>query len=123
MESFRRTDKIVIKFRLSHYEMRVFEKEWLRGIPRGKEGENNKRFWWKLHEDEDHKFYSSKKYLLNKLKRMRLTGNVGYMKLAKHTYKDLVGKSEETRELCTPTCKQEGNTTKDFTEIGRDIAN
>jgi hypothetical protein len=76
-----------------------------------------------MHEDEDHKLYSSKNIWLNKLKRMRLTGNVGYMKLTKGTYKDLVRKSEETRDLCTPTCKQEDNTTKDFTETGRAIAN
>jgi len=69
------------------------------------------------------KLYSSKNIWVNKLKIMRLTGYVGYMKLTKHTYKDLVGKSEGTRHLCTSTCKQEDNTTKDLTEIGRSTAN
>jgi len=101
----------------------VSEKECLRRILRGKEGETNKRGWWKLHEDDDRKLYSSKNIWLNKLKRMRLIGNVGYKKLTKHTYKDLVGKSEETRDLCTPTCRQEDNTTKDLTKIGHVIAN
>ena len=54
---------------------------------------------------------------------MMLTGNVGYIELTKHTYENLVGKSEETRDLFTPTCRQEGNTTRDLTEIGRAIAN
>jgi hypothetical protein len=89
----------------------------------GKEGESNKRGWWKRHEDENHKLYSSKNIWVNKLKRMRLTGYVGYVKLTKHTYKDSVGKSEETRDLCTHTCKQEDNTIKDLTEIGHAIAN
>jgi len=121
MESFTRLDKLLKKFRLSHYKIRVFEKEWLRRILRGKEGESNKRGWWKLHEDEDHKLYSSKNTSLNKLKRIRLNGDVGYMKLTKH--KELDGKSKVTRDLCTPTCKQEDNTIKDLTEIGRAIAN
>jgi len=95
----------------------------LRRILRGKEGESNKRGWWKLYEDEDHKLYSSKNIWLNRLKRMMLTGNVGYIELTKHTYENLVGKSEETRDLFTPTCRQEGNTTRDLTEIGRAIAN
>jgi len=45
---------------------------------------------------------------VNDLKRMRLIGNVGYMKLTKYTYKDLVGKFEETRDLCAPTFRQKG---------------
>lgn len=45
------------------------------------------------------------------------------MKLIKHTYKDLVGKSEETRELCTPGCRQADKTTEDLKAIGRAIAN
>jgi hypothetical protein len=112
-----------MKFRLPHYEMRVFEKEWLRRILRRKEGESNKRGWCKLREELDHKLYSSKNICVNKLNRMRLTGKVGCMKLTKHTYKDLVGKSEKMRDLCTPTCKQEDNITKDLTEIVCAIAN
>jgi hypothetical protein len=91
--------------------MWVSEKEWLIRIIRGKGGESNKRGWWKLHEDEGHKLYSPKNIWVHKLKRMRLTCNVGYVKLTKHTYKDLAGKSEETRDLCIPTCRQEDNTT------------
>jgi hypothetical protein len=60
---------------------------------------------------------------VNSLKRMRLTVNVGYMKLKKYTYKDLVGKSEETRDLRAPTFRQEDNTKKDLTEIGRAVVN
>jgi hypothetical protein len=76
-----------------------------------------------VHEGKDHKLYSSKNIWVNDLKRMRLTGNVGYMKLTKYTHKDLVGKSEEARDLCTHTCRQKDNTKTDLTKIGRAIVN
>lgn len=44
------------------------EKEWLRIILRGKDGESNKRGWWKRHEDEDHKIVQFKKYLGEQIK-------------------------------------------------------
>ena len=70
--------------------MRVSEKECLRRILRGNEGESNKEVCGSCMKTATTNCTVQKNFWVNKLKRMRLMGNVGYMKLTKHTYKDLV---------------------------------